>query len=128
MAEQHVSTNSTTDNEQNKLYINQDLFGMLGDLSRINPKAASVMLTLVSGIGGNGTVQFTQAAVAQQCKISLREVAKAIADLEGAGLIGSVHASSEQGGDIACVVNTDLASAEKPDDISPLSVAEGCAQ
>lgn len=99
MAEQCVSTNIATDNEQSNLYITQDLFGTLGDLNRINRKALSVMLNLISGVGGNGAVQTTQAAVAEQSKISLKEVAKAIADLEGAGLIDSVHACSEARGE-----------------------------
>lgn len=125
MTEQYVFTNSTTDAEQSKLYINQDLFGTLGDLSRINRKAVSVMLSLVSGVGGNGAVQITQAAVAQQCKICVKEVAKAVVDLESAGLIGSVHASSEPGGALSCVVNADLARTEKPDEIGPSPVVEG---
>lgn len=124
MAEQCVSTNSTTDNEQSNLYFPQALFRTLGDLNRINCKAVSVMLSLISGVGGNGAVQTTQAAVAQQCKISLKAVAKAIADLEDAGLIGSVHASSQPGGVLACVVNVDLARLEKPDETSLSPVVE----
>jgi len=125
MTEQYVLTNSITENEQSNLYINQDLFGTLGDLNRINRKPVSVMLSLIPCVGGNGAVQTTQAAVARQCKISLKEVAKAVADLESAGLIGSAHASSELGRALVYVVKTDLAREEKPDEISPLSVAEG---
>jgi len=128
MAEQRFSTNGTTENEQSNLYINQDLFGTLGDLNRINRKAVSAMLSLISCVGGNGAVQTTQTAVARQCKISLKEVAKDVADLESAGLIGSVHAGSELGAALVCVVKINIARAEKPDEISPLSVAEGQVQ
>lgn len=124
MTEQYISTGSIPNRERDKVWASQALFGELGELNRTNRRAASVMFTLVANIGANGTVQTTQAAVAKQCKISLQEVAKAIADLENAGLIGSVHASSELGGALACMVNADLARAEKPDEISPLSVAE----
>ena len=125
MAEQRFSTNGTTENEQSNLYINQEFFGTLGDLNRINPNAVSVMLSLISCVGGNAAVQTTQAAVAQQCSISLKEVAKAIADLVGAGLIGSVATSSEPGGVLACVVGVDLVRTEKPDETSLSPVVEG---
>lgn len=125
MAEQCVTTNSTTDNEQSNLFINQDLFGTLADLSRINRNAVSVMLILISCVGGNGAVQTTQAVMARQCRINLKEVAKAIADLESAGLIGSVHARSEPGGALSCVINPDLARTEKPDEASPSPLVEG---
>jgi len=125
MAEQRFSTNGTTENEQSNLYINQEFFGTLGDLNRINPNAVSVMLSLISGVGGNGAVQTTHEAVAQQCSISLNQVAKAITDLEGAGLIGSVATSSEPGGVLACVVGVDLVRTEKPDETSLSPVVEG---
>jgi len=125
MTEQRVSTIRTTDNEERNLYITRDLFGTLGDLNRINREAVSVMLSLISGVGGNGAVQTTHEAVAQQCSISLNQVAKAITDLEGAGLIGSVATSSEPGGVLACVVGVDLVRTEKPDETSLSPVVEG---
>lgn len=98
MTEQYVLTNSTTENKQSCLYLNLDLFGPLGDLNRINRNAVSVMRSLISCVGGNVAVQTMQAAMAQQCRINLQEVAKAIAD---------------------------LARTEKPDDACPLPLVGG---
>lgn len=123
MTEQHVLTGSIPNRERYKVWASQALFGELGKLTRTNRQAVSVML--VTDIGANGTVQFAQAAVPQQCKISLQEEAKAIANLESAGLIGSVDASTERGGSLAYVVSPNFARAEKPEEASSLSVAEG---
>ncbi|MNJ23014.1 hypothetical protein D3C77_173920 [compost metagenome] len=122
MSKQYIST---TDDDQNKLYINQALFGELHKLTRTNPHAVSVMLTLVANIGARGGVRVPKAALAHQYEITLQEVAKAIGDLESAGLIGFVDASTEPGGPLACVVNPSFARAEKPEEASSLSVAEG---
>jgi transcription initiation factor IIE alpha subunit len=124
MTEQHVSTGSIPNRERYKVWANQALFVELGKPIRTNRQPVSVMVTVVTTIGANGTVQFTQAAVAQQCKIALQEVAKAIANLESAGLIGSVDASTERGGSLAYVVSPNFARAEKPEEASSLSVAE----
>lgn len=121
MSKQYIST---TDDDQNKLYINQALFGELNKLTRTNPHAVSVMLTLLANIGARGGVRVPKAALAHKYEITLQEVEKAIGDLESAGLICFVDASTELGGPLACVVNPNLARAEKPDEPSPLSVAE----
>lgn len=123
MTQRIVTLPAGTDEIGDSLFYNPSLFGELSKLIRTNPHAASVMLTLVAGIGDNGAVQVTQAAVAHQCEITLQEVEKAIAELETYGLISSVEASGESGGSLTCVVNPDLARAEKPDELGPLSVA-----
>lgn len=123
MTKRIVALPAGTDVIGDSLYYTQALFGELSKLNRTNPHTASVMLILVARISDNGAVQVTQAAVAHQCEITLQEVEKAIADLESAGLISSVEASSEPGGSLACVVNPKLARAEKTDELGPLSVA-----
>ena len=125
MTEQHVLTGSIPNRERYKVWASQALFGELGKLTRTNRQAVSVMLTVVTNIGANGMVQFARAAVPQQCKIYLQEVAKAVANLESAGLIGSVDASTDRGGSLAYVVSPNFARAEKPEEASSLSVAEG---
>jgi hypothetical protein len=122
MTKRIVALPAGTDEIGDSLFYNPSLFGELSKLIRTNPHTASVMLTLVAGIGDNGAVQVTQAAVAYQCEITLQEVESAIADLESAGLIDSVKASSEPGGSLACVVNPNFVRAEKPDEPGPLSV------
>lgn len=123
MAEQHVLTGSIPNRERYTVWASQALFGELGKLPRTNRQAVSVML--VTNIGTNGMVQFAQAAVPQQCKMYLQEVAQAIANLESAGLIGSVDGGTDRSGSLAYVVSPNFARAEKPEEASSLSVAEG---
>lgn len=123
MTEQHVLTGSIPNRERYKVWASQALFGELGKLTRTNRQAVSVML--VTEIGAIGMVRFAQAAVPKQCKIYQQEVAKAIANLESVGLIGSVDASTDRGGSLAYVVSPNFARAEKSEEASSLSVADG---
>ena len=118
-----VALPAATDEIGASLFYNPSLFGELSKLIRTNPHAASVMLILVAAIDDDGAVQAAQASVAGQCGITLQEVVNAIADLEAAGLINSVQTSSEHGGIMSCVVNPNLARAEKNDDLGSISVA-----
>jgi|LNAP01.1.fsa_nt_gb hypothetical protein len=104
------------DGEGEALFANPSAFMELGRLNRTNPHAVSVMLTLMSIMGGNGVVQTTQAKVAKHCNCTLQQVEKAVADLADGGWIYSVDASTEPGGPLACFVSPDLARAEKPDE------------
>lgn len=114
MTKRIVALPADTDEIGESLFYNPSLFGELSKLNRTNPHTAPVMLILVAAIDDDSAVQVTLAAVARQCGITLQEVVKAIADLEAAGLISSVQTSSEPGGTLACVVNPNLARAEKP--------------
>lgn len=116
MTEPHVSSHSAHNDEQNELYINQSLFAELEKLSCTNRSAVSVMLALVARIEDTGAVQTSQAVMAQQCKITLKEVGEAIAHLSSAGLISAVAISPEPDGPLTCVVSPDLATAEKPEE------------
>lgn len=123
MTKRIVALPADTDEIGESLFYSPSLFGELSKLNQTNPHSAPVMLILVAGIDDDGAVQVTQAAVARQCGITLQEVESAIADLETAGLIRSVQTSSEPGGALACVVNSNLARVEKPDELGPLSIA-----
>ncbi|WP_130927073.1 helix-turn-helix domain-containing protein [Pseudomonas sp. Sample_14] len=123
MTKRIVALPADTDEIGESYFYNPSLFEELSKLNRTNPQAVSVMLNLVAGIDDDGAVQITQAAIARQCEITLQEVVKAIADLEAAGLIRSVQTGSEPGGSLACLVNPNLARAEKPDELGSLSVA-----
>ncbi|EJM25758.1 hypothetical protein [Pseudomonas sp. GM25] len=116
MPQRIVALAPSADEIGDSLFFNPSLFGELDKLNRINPHTVSVMLILVAEIGDAGAVTVSQTAVAHRCEIGLQDVEKAIADLEAAGLISSVKISKEPGGTIACVVNPDLAQAEKPDE------------
>ncbi|WPN49117.1 hypothetical protein [Pseudomonas sp. P8_241] len=116
MNEQKGTSPYVADCEGEALYANPSAFMELSRLNRTNPHAVSVMLTLMSIMGGNGVVQTTQAKVAKHCNSTLQQVEKAIADLADAGWIISVDASTEPGGPLVCFVNPDLAKAEKPDE------------
>ncbi|MNV08049.1 hypothetical protein D3C71_985050 [compost metagenome] len=115
MNEQNVSTQYAADGEDEAIYANPLAFGKLSGMIRTNPHAASAMLTLMSKMGGNGSVRVTQAAIAEACNSTLQQVEKGIADLADAGWIYSVDASTQPGGPLVCFVNPDLARAEKPD-------------
>ncbi|MNE83495.1 hypothetical protein D3C81_1493240 [compost metagenome] len=114
MTQDHVSTISTPVDEP-MLYLDRNFIGALGDSIQDNPKVVSVMLNLVASIAGKGAVQTTQTMIAQECKITLKEVVEAIAHLSSAGFISSVMLSLESGGPLSCVVRPDLATAEKPE-------------
>lgn len=114
MTKRIVALPAGTDEIGDSLFYNPTLFEELGKMNQTNPHAASVMLVLVADISDNGAVQVAHAAVAHQCGITLQEVEKAIAVLEAAGLISSVQTNSELGGSLTCVVNPNLARAEKP--------------
>ncbi|WP_095119451.1 hypothetical protein [Pseudomonas sp. Irchel s3f10] len=116
MNEQKGTSPYVADGEGEALYANPSAFMELSRLNRTNPHAVSVMLTLMSIMGGDGLVQTTLAKVAKHCNSTLQQVEKAIADLADAGWIISVDASTEPGGPLVCFVNTDLARTEKPDE------------
>lgn len=118
-----AALSKATDEIGESLFFNPSLFGELSKLNKTNPHAASVMLILVAAIDDDGAVQATQAAVAGQCGITLQEVVNAIADLEAAGLINSVQTGSQLGGALSCVVNPNLARAEKNGELGSMSVA-----
>ena len=115
--EQKGTSPYVADGEGESLYANPSAFMELSQLNRTNPHAVSVMLTLMSVMGGGGVVQTTQANVAKHCNSTLQQVERAIADLADAGWIISVDASTEPGGPLVCVVNTDLARTETPDEL-----------
>lgn len=115
MTERHIPKDSIAVDDQ-KLYVSRNFIGALSCSIQSNPKVVSVVLNLVSCIDDNGTVQATQAMVAQECNITLNEVTETIAHLYDIGVISSVMLSLESGGPLSCVVSPDLAGAEKPDD------------
>ncbi|APE99916.1 hypothetical protein [Pseudomonas putida] len=115
MSDQYVPTRAASDGDQDKLYVNQTTFAELGSLSLVNPQNVSVMLTLMSVVGSNGIVQVPQAALADHCKITLKELGKAIADLTALGAISSVQLSPERGDLFTCVVSPELVTTEKPE-------------
>lgn len=117
MNEQKGKSPYVADGEGEALYANPSAFMELSRLNRTNPHAVSVMLSLMSIMGGNGVVQTTQAKLAKHCNSTLQQVEKAIADLADADWIISVDASTEPGGSLVCFVNTDLARTEKPEDL-----------
>jgi len=108
-------TSYASGDEAEVVYANPLALMELSLLTRTNPHAVSVMLTLMSNMGTNGDVQTTQATVAKHCNSTLQQVEKAIADLIDAGWIHSVDASTEPGGPLVCFVNPDMARAEKPE-------------
>lgn len=114
MTNQDVSKPNVSDDEA--VYANQAMFGKLGELTRTNPHAASVMLTLMARMGTNGAVQVTQATVAKLCNYTLQQVEKAITDLAEANWILSVDASPEPGGLLTCILNPSFARSENPDE------------
>lgn len=116
MNEQSGSTLYAADGEDEGVYVNALFLGKLSGINRTNPHAASVMLTLMSIMGGNGVIRTTQAKVAKHCNSTLQQIEKAIADLANAGWIYSVDASNEPGGPLECFVNSDLVRAEQPDE------------
>jgi hypothetical protein len=116
MNEQKGTTPDASDGEDEALYANPLALMELSRLNRVNPQAVSVMLTLMSVMGGNGVVQTTQATVAKHCNSTLQQIEEAIADLADIGWIYSVDASTEPGGPLVCFVNSDLVRAEQPDE------------
>ena len=105
------------DSEGEDVYANPSALMELGRLNGTNPHATSVMLTLMSIMGGDGAVRTTQATVAKHCNYTLQQVEKAIADLAEARWILSVDASPEPGGSIVCTVNSNVARPEKPEEL-----------
>lgn len=116
MNEQHASIDGAPNDGQSTLYMKRALFGEVADLIRTHPKAATVMLTLVASVISNGAVRTTQAVVADQCDMTLKDVGAAIAHLSRVGLISAVGVSPEAGGLLTCVVRPGFATAEKPED------------
>lgn len=116
MNEQKGTTRYAADGEGEALYANPLFLGKLSGMNRTNPHATSVMLILMSKMGGNGSVRVTQATIAKECNSTLQQVEKAIIDLADAGWIYSVDASTEPGGPLVCIVSPDLARVEKPDE------------
>jgi len=115
MIEQQTSSNGAADNRQGTLYMKRTLYGDVADLIRTSPKAATVMLNLLAMVHGDGHVETTLAAVADQCDMTLKDVGMAIAHLSNVGLICTVEASVEPGGPLTCVVSPGLATADKPE-------------
>ncbi|MDD2049692.1 hypothetical protein [Pseudomonas putida] len=116
MTEKLDLNNGAADNGLGFLRMERTLFAEVSDLIRTNPKAATVMLTLLANVYSNGVVETTQVLVADQCDMTLKDVGVAIAHLSTVGLICSVEASIEPGGPLTCVVNPGLATAEKPEE------------
>ncbi|MEJ5057943.1 MULTISPECIES: hypothetical protein [unclassified Pseudomonas] len=117
MNEQNGATPYAADGEGEALYANPSALLELSQLNRTNPHAASVMLTLMSIIGGNGAVRTTQAIVAKHCNYTLQQVEKAVAELAEGKWILSVDASPEPGGSLVCTVNSNVARSEKPEEL-----------
>ncbi|WP_460127831.1 hypothetical protein [Pseudomonas sp. H1_D05] len=116
MNELNVTTPDAADGEGKALYASPSAFMGLSRLNGTCPHATSVMLTLMSIMGGNGVVRTTQAMVAKHCNYTLQQVEKAIADLAEAKWILSVDASPEPGGSLVCTVNSNVARSENPDE------------
>lgn len=116
MNEKKIAIPYTAEGDGDDVYANPLALMELSRFNRTNPHAVSVMLTLMSIMGGNGAVKTTQATVAKHCKSTLQQVEKAIVDLTDAGWIVSVDASTEAGDPLVCFVNADLVRAEKPDE------------
>lgn len=112
-----LGKHNVSDDSGESIYANRKVFGILTELNRTNRTAASVMLTLMARMGADSKVQITQAAVAELCNCTLQQVEKAIDDLAEGNWILSVDASSESGGPLTCIVNTNLARSEKPNDL-----------
>ncbi|MGY2187124.1 hypothetical protein [Pseudomonas sp. SDO5591_S426] len=117
MNEQNGATPYAADGEGEALYASPSAFMGLSRLNGTHPHATSVMLTLMSIMGGNGVVRTTQARVAKHCNYTLQQVEKAIAELAEAKWILSVDASPEPGGSLVCTVNSNVARSEKPEDL-----------
>ena len=117
MNEQKSATSHAADCGNEAIYANPSAFVGLSRLNRTNPHATSVLLTLMSIMGGNGVVQTTQATVAKHCNYTLQQVEKAIDDLAEGKWILSVDASQEPGGSLVCTVNPNVARSGKPEEL-----------
>lgn len=116
MTDQTLLRSNVSDEPEKAVYANRVALGKLAELTRTNPDATSVMLTLMAKMEASGVVRVTQATVAKLCNYTLQQVEKALVDLADAGWINSVDASTEPGGPLVCVVNPDLARMERPDE------------
>jgi hypothetical protein len=78
----------------------------LAVLTRENPTAASVFLTLLAKIGDEYALVVSVATLAKLCTLTVPDVERAIADLEDQDWIGRVIISSNPASSVAYVIRS----------------------
>lgn len=89
----------------------------LAHLMRENPRAANLLIMLVSKMDERGAIVMSQQTLATFCKCSLATIKRAVSDLTKGNWIQTVSIGSGRGSTLAYVVNSRVAWADSRDNL-----------
>lgn len=86
-------------------------------LGRQNPRAATLLHTLIANMDERGALIASQQTLATLCKFSLSTIKRAVSDLAAGNWIQTVTIGSGRGSSLAYVVNSRVAWADKRENL-----------